>query len=158
VRGTGREEAVYNCRVAEWHTYFVGCAAWGFSLWAHNSCGPTAGRNVTDPRVARVLSRLDQYPRVIDPRTGRHIPFPSDVRGVVPRAQRVTWDNFDRARYIAEWHRRGYPTPRSGWEHYDIHHIRPREYGGSNDFWNLVPVERNTHQLFNRFWEQFPGL
>jgi hypothetical protein len=40
VRDTGREEAVYNGRVAEWHTYFVGCAAWGFSLWAHNSYAP----------------------------------------------------------------------------------------------------------------------
>jgi hypothetical protein len=27
---------VYNIRVADWHTYFVGCADWGFSLWAHN--------------------------------------------------------------------------------------------------------------------------
>jgi hypothetical protein len=25
VRDTGREEVVYNCRVAEYHTYFVGC-------------------------------------------------------------------------------------------------------------------------------------
>jgi hypothetical protein len=36
VRDTGREEVVYNCRVAEYHTYFVGCDEWGFSLWAHN--------------------------------------------------------------------------------------------------------------------------
>jgi hypothetical protein len=28
---------VYNMRVAEYHTYFVGCEAWGFSVWAHNS-------------------------------------------------------------------------------------------------------------------------
>jgi RHS repeat-associated protein len=31
VRNTGREEAVYNCRVAEYHTYFVGDEQWGFS-------------------------------------------------------------------------------------------------------------------------------
>jgi len=43
VRGTGRAEAVYNCRVAEYHTYFVGDDEWGFSLWAHNSCGPGGG-------------------------------------------------------------------------------------------------------------------
>jgi hypothetical protein len=42
VRNTGRAEVVYNCRVAEYHTYFVGCAAWGFSLWAHNSYNPTS--------------------------------------------------------------------------------------------------------------------
>jgi hypothetical protein len=28
---------VYNLRVAEYHTYFVGSRAWGFSVWAHNA-------------------------------------------------------------------------------------------------------------------------
>jgi Pretoxin HINT domain/Putative Ig domain len=28
---------VYNLRVADYHTYFVGCQAWGFSVWAHNA-------------------------------------------------------------------------------------------------------------------------
>jgi hypothetical protein len=28
---------VYNLRVAEWSTYFVGAEDWGFSLWAHNA-------------------------------------------------------------------------------------------------------------------------
>jgi hypothetical protein len=34
---------VYNCRVAEYHTYFVGDEGWGFSVWAHNSYGPGGG-------------------------------------------------------------------------------------------------------------------
>jgi len=42
VQNTGREEVVYNCRVAEYHTYFVGDAAWGFSVWAHNNYGITS--------------------------------------------------------------------------------------------------------------------
>jgi len=28
---------VYNLRIAEDHTYFVGCQEWGFSVWAHNA-------------------------------------------------------------------------------------------------------------------------
>lgn len=28
---------VYNLRVADYHTYFVGCQEWGFSVWAHNA-------------------------------------------------------------------------------------------------------------------------
>jgi hypothetical protein len=32
------EVAVYNLRVAEYHTYFVGNRDWGFSVWAHNTC------------------------------------------------------------------------------------------------------------------------
>lgn len=31
---------VYNLRVADYHTYFVGCNEWGWSVWAHNMCGP----------------------------------------------------------------------------------------------------------------------
>jgi len=34
---TGEWEAVYNLRVADWHTYFVGDEAWGWSAWAHNA-------------------------------------------------------------------------------------------------------------------------
>jgi hypothetical protein len=33
---TGVVEAVYNLRIADHHTYFVGCDEWGFAAWAHN--------------------------------------------------------------------------------------------------------------------------
>ena len=36
VHDTGRYECVYNLRIADFHTYFVGGADWGFSVWAHN--------------------------------------------------------------------------------------------------------------------------
>ena len=29
---------MYNVEVEEFHTYFVGCDEWGFSVWAHNLC------------------------------------------------------------------------------------------------------------------------
>jgi intein/homing endonuclease len=35
---TGIWETVYNFRVADCHTYFVGSDEWCFSVWAHNSC------------------------------------------------------------------------------------------------------------------------
>jgi intein/homing endonuclease len=36
VTDTGRVEQLYNFRVADYHTYFVGSEDWGFSAWAHN--------------------------------------------------------------------------------------------------------------------------
>lgn len=36
---TGEWASVYNFRVSDWHTYFVGCAEWGFDVWGHNTCG-----------------------------------------------------------------------------------------------------------------------
>jgi RHS repeat-associated protein len=34
---TGHVETVYNLRVADFHTYFVGSPEWGFWVWAHNA-------------------------------------------------------------------------------------------------------------------------
>ena len=31
---TGAYEKVYNLHVAQYHTYFVSCSEWGFSVWA----------------------------------------------------------------------------------------------------------------------------
>ena len=38
VADSGRVQTVYNFRVAEYHTYFVGGESWDFSVWAHNAC------------------------------------------------------------------------------------------------------------------------
>jgi hypothetical protein len=37
VESTGEWATVYNLRVADYHTYFVGDESWGFSVWAHNN-------------------------------------------------------------------------------------------------------------------------
>lgn len=34
---TGEDAIVYNLRVEDYHTYYVGSPEWGFSVWAHNS-------------------------------------------------------------------------------------------------------------------------
>jgi hypothetical protein len=37
VEETGEHQTVYNLRVADFHTYFVGGEDWEFSVWAHNT-------------------------------------------------------------------------------------------------------------------------
>jgi len=37
IRDTGEWSRVHNVRIANHHTYFVGSADWGFSVWAHNA-------------------------------------------------------------------------------------------------------------------------
>jgi prophage maintenance system killer protein len=41
VDDAGAVTTVYNFRVADHHTYFVGTEEWGFSIWAHNANYPT---------------------------------------------------------------------------------------------------------------------
>jgi hypothetical protein len=53
-------ETVYNFRVADHHTYFVGEDAWGFSVWAHNACVQAIPRS--DPRWGpRVRNNINIY-------------------------------------------------------------------------------------------------
>ena len=43
---TGLYEPVYNLRVADWHTYFVGDDHWGWAAWAHNTYAFLSGLQV----------------------------------------------------------------------------------------------------------------
>lgn len=97
----------------------------------------------------------DQYPSVEDPRTGRPIEFPEGQFERVPRNQRVRWTGTERRAFIREWEARGYPEPPGTWQEYEIHHILPKELGGSNAFENLVPLRRDVHRMFTRFWNKY---
>jgi RHS repeat-associated protein len=98
----------------------------------------------------------DPYPEIIDPRTNQPIPAPPDNLQLKPPNQRASWNLKDRTNFIRQWYEKGYSDPKGGWELYDIHHIIPREYGGTNDFYNLVPVLRDTHQQqLNAWWTHY---
>ncbi|WP_182112774.1 HNH endonuclease signature motif containing protein [Actinotalea sp. JY-7876] len=104
-----------------------------------------------------ILNRLGQvYPSVLDARTGAPIHYPGDGLQRVAATERVLWNTRTRAAYIAEWRGRGFEVPPEGWAAYDIHHVQPRLYGGSNSFDNLVPVLREVHRAeFNPWWEGY---
>lgn len=115
------------------------------------------GRPIVVPPGSTVNGAGEPYPNVVDPRTGRAIATPPSDLSVVDNSKRVVWDSSsDRGAFITEWHERGYARPPGDWGLYDIHHIIPREYGGTNDFENLVPVLREVHQdNFNEWWKGY---
>ena len=130
----------------------VGAFATGYMFFA--GCKALSTPAPT-PKVT-VNTTGQNYPSIIDPRTGKPIPAPDAGLVTIPKGQRVEWGRYERGAYIKEWYERGYPAPTGGWEEYDIHHIIPREYGGTNDFWNLVPVLRPDHQTqFNPWWKGY---
>jgi hypothetical protein len=49
-----KEVPVYNLRIAEYHTYFVGGKDWGFSVWAHNTCNNPWGSRGSPAHLARI--------------------------------------------------------------------------------------------------------
>lgn len=114
------------------------------------------GESDSQEGLKQLNSKGVSYPEVKDPRTGKNIPMPEGELEIVPKDQRVEWNNATRSEFIKEWYDRGYQTPEGGWDKYDIHHILPREYGGTNDFENLVPVERKIHQTqLNSWWQGY---
>ncbi|OWK41006.1 putative hemagglutinin-related protein [Fimbriiglobus ruber] len=60
-RDTGETEPVYNFRVADYHTYFVGCQEWKFSVWSHNSRCAVPGKGSA---VEQGLTRGIEYENV----------------------------------------------------------------------------------------------
>ena len=80
---------------------------------------------------------------------GAPIYFPGSGLAKVPVVNRAPWGPKERGAYIKQWYDRGYGTPEGGWSAYDIHHIQPREYGGTNDFDNLVPIPRDVADAEN---------
>jgi hypothetical protein len=64
---------VYNLRVADHHTYFVGCDEWGFSVWAHNA-DYTAQLLLTGAQARANLRRaLNIVPDAANPTAAHHI-------------------------------------------------------------------------------------
>jgi hypothetical protein len=56
---TAIEEVVYNCRVSDHHTYFVGGIDWHFTVWAHNACDMHHGtpKEVIKNRPAHIKAK-----------------------------------------------------------------------------------------------------
>ncbi len=69
VDDNGLVATVYNFRIANWHTYFVGTEEWGFSVWAHNICLGLADEataeqgNLFAARAAELWGRLPEPAR-----------------------------------------------------------------------------------------------
>jgi len=57
VADSGDHRTVYNLRVADYHTYFVGCEEWGFSVWAHNADYETRLQNAAREKAEALLRK-----------------------------------------------------------------------------------------------------
>ena len=42
--------------------------------------------------------------------------------------------------------------PEGGWNLYESHHITPREFGGSAEFENMVPLLKDVHRKVVTPW------
>ena len=106
---TGEWDAVYNFRVADYHTYFVGSGNWGWSVWAHNANRTclVGSYDRAAARAGRELHHLLQQKAFINPTNNSAGPVVS-VRGstrildsqhnVIHRVLEGFWEPFRRTR------------------------------------------------------------
>lgn len=66
----------------------------------------------------------------------------------------IPWTSYDRQKYI-QWYDMTYPHHRWNWNEMQIHHIRPRNYGGTNDYDNLIPIKTTDHYTVNAWWANY---
>ena len=87
VYDTGDFEAVYNLRVADFHTYFVGGSDWGFSVWAHNtSCDARALRKALNA-VGEIAKTGEQAAHIVP--TGAFTGRILQVQNAIKTAQKA---------------------------------------------------------------------
>lgn len=119
-----------------------------------NIFGMTIGTSTGQTSQYLLNRKATIYPFASDPYSGKVMTEP---RADWAYTGSIDWTNKDRGDFIAEYSRR-YPNNRWNWDgaFTEIHHIRPRQYGGTNDFDNLIPLEKWFHQgPVERWWDYY---
>jgi Pretoxin HINT domain/DNA/RNA non-specific endonuclease len=155
VRDTGLYEKVYNIRVADFHTYFVGGD--GFAVWAHNAnplCEGTAAIN--ESAITQTILR-DNRPYQISyqgvgsnsqygPRVYRVLsisgPITLSARGSDAKGATAQFQS-----YLGQYINAAVPP-----NNYNAGHLIGASLGGPNDTRNLVPQQGPTNQ-YNAYAE-----
>jgi hypothetical protein len=95
-----------------------------------------------------------RYPSYVDPVSKKVMTVPSSALwSKVPKSDRVKWGNTQRKKY-RNWYDSTYKPLK--WSEYDIHHIRPKIYGGSNNNSNLIPLKKSYHRgIVTPWWSAY---
>lgn len=91
-------------------------------------------------------SRGEKYPTdITSPVTGESLPYNFSVTlSEIPQSDWVPWNQTIRDQYEAYL-----GEDLTG---YDVHHIVPRRYGGTNAYSNLIPLAHPDHSRVTNWW------
>lgn len=93
--------------------------------------------------------KAEKYPtQISSPVTGQSLPYNfSMTLKKIPEEDRVVWNSTTRKQY----------ADRLGVDltGYDVHHIIPRAYGGTNADSNLIPLEPSDHTTVTSWWVNY---
>ncbi|MEK5501418.1 HNH endonuclease signature motif containing protein [Bacillus sp. FSL M8-0168] len=105
---------------------------------------PIADASKSSPFLANKKPAL--YPHAKDSHTKQVMGAPADANmKVVPKDKREDRDPNLRKKF-KKWYIKKYGEPKWNWDNYEVHHVIPLKYGGSNDMSNFFPLEKKFHQ------------
>lgn len=92
------------------------------------------------------------YPVFKDSKSNKVMSEPSSTRWT-KKYYPEAWTTSKRTAYI-KWYESNYG--KLSWTDYEIHHIRPRVYYGSNDYSNLIPLKKGDHRsIVSPWWTNY---
>lgn len=126
------------------------------AFWKVTLSGSLNGGNVTYSTYEFLYNKKAvRYPDYTDSGSKKKLTVPATNLSVVPVSQRVSWTSTDRKNYIS-WYNKNYPNKINDWSKYQIHHIKPRQYGGTNSNSNLIPLLTTYHQkTVSPWWSNY---
>lgn len=109
-------------------------------ITAKNILGVVLGTDTTNTSTILLNTKGNLYPIYTDVASAKVMKEPA--RADWARTTPISWTTSDRNKYI-DWYNKEYPN-NYDWTLNHVHHMRPRNLGGTNDYSNLIPI-LNTH-------------
>lgn len=116
-----------------------------------NRIGVNSGR--TQTFLANKKAKI--YPYYVDPISDKKMTEPTSTNWTTSTP--IAWTAQDRSNYI-KWYSENWPKNGYNWSGSvtHIHHIRPRNFSGTNSNSNLIPLPKNFHeQVVSPWWTSY---
>ena len=96
------------------------------------------------------------YPAYVDPFSLRQLPIPPTNLKVAPTNQRVKWGTTEKNNFYKTYYK-NYPRSLAlvRAPAYEVHHIIPIKYGGTNVYSNLMPLPTDFHRKVTTWWASY---
>ena len=95
------------------------------------------------------------YPNLKDKWGNVHMTMPSSALWTPVSNPLPALTTSERNAYIS-WYEATYNKGKAlNWTNVQIHHIKPRQYGGTHIYSNLMPLDTSTHTTVNTWWQNY---
>lgn len=120
-------------------------------FWKMKLKGSVGTIDINGTKKSGLLNRkANKYPAEKEVYTKRvpEVP-PTNLKKDPNERERHFRDNY------IKWFEKKYPKANVTWSNYEIHHVRPLAYGGSNDISNGIALKPEQHRKYTTWWVSY---